>query len=327
MTKRSSMQRRSLVLAAAAASLAPRAWAQAGDWPNRPIRMVVPFAPGGATDVVARLFAQRLADALKQPVVVDNKAGANGIIGTTEVARAAPDGYTLLMNTAGAQVLSPALYKAGYEPLASFAPVSLLAHIGLVLVVNPALGVSTAAEFVALARKPGKALNFAGGSSMISLIGEQLKATIGASDMVVAAYKGTGPQLQAVVGGEADVSVDPFVGLQLIRSGKIKALAVLSHKRSAALPDVPTADEAGLKGMTFGSWAGLLAPAGTPPAIVKRLNAELLKILALPEVREQLAKIDYEPVGSSPEQFAQVIADDAERWARLVKERNFKVTS
>lgn len=327
MTKRSSMQRRSLVLAAAAASLAPRSWAQAGDWPSRPIRMVVPFAPGGATDVVARLFAQRLADALKQPVVVDNKAGANGIIGTTEVARAAPDGYTLLMNTAGAQVLSPALYKAGYEPLASFAPVSLLAHIGLVLVVNPALGVSTAAEFVALARKPGKALNFAGGSSMISLIGEQLKATIGASDMVVAAYKGTGPQLQAVVGGEADVSVDPFVGLQLIRSGKIKALAVLSHKRSAALPDVPTADEAGLKGMTFGSWAGLLAPAGTPPAIVKRLNAELLKILALPEVREQLAKIDYEPVGSSPEQFAQVIADDAERWARLVKERNFKVTS
>lgn len=327
MTKRSSMQRRSLVLAAAAASLAPRSWAQAGDWPSRPIRMVVPFAPGGATDVVARLFAQRLADALKQPVVVDNKAGANGIIGTTEVARAAPDGYTLLMNTAGAQVLSPALYKAGYEPLASFAPVSLLAHIGLVLVVNPALGVSTAAEFVALARKPGKALNFAGGSSMISLIGEQLKATIGASDMVVAAYKGTGPQLQAVVGGEADVSVDPFVGLQLIRSGKIKALAVLSPKRSAALPDVPTADEAGLKGMTFGSWAGLLAPAGTPPAIVKRLNAELLKILALPEVREQLAKIDYEPVGSSPEQFAQVIADDAERWARLVKERNFKVTS
>ena len=327
MPKRSSLQRRSLVLAAAAAALAPRARAQAADWPSRPIRLVVPFAPGGATDVVARLFAQRLADALKQPVVVDNKAGANGIIGTTEVARAAPDGYTLLMNTAGAQVLSPALYKAGYEPLASFAPVSLLAHIGLVLVVNPSLGVSNVQDFIALARKPGKSLNFAGGSSMISLIGEQLKATIGAGDMVVAAYKGTGPQLQAVVGGEADVSVDPFVGLQLIRSGKIKALAVLSPKRSPALPDVPTADEAGLKGMSFGSWAGLLAPAGTPPAIVKRLNAELLKILALPEVREQLAKIDYEPVGSSPEQFAQVIAEDAERWARLVKERNFKVTS
>lgn len=323
----SSMPRRRVLLAAAAAGLAPRAYAQAGDWPSRPIRMVVPFAPGGATDVVARLFAQRLADALKQPVVVDNKAGANGMIGTTDVARAAPDGYTLLMNTAGAQVLSPALYKAGYEPLASFAPISLLAHIGLVLVVNPGLGANSVPDFVALARKPGKALNFAGGSSMISLIGEQLKATIGAADMVVAAYKGTGPQLQAVVAGEADVSVDPFVGLQLIRSGKIKPLAVLSTKRSAALPDVPTAEEAGLKGMSFGSWAGLLAPAGTPPAIVKRLNAELLKILALPEVREQLAKIDYEPVGSSPEQFAQVIAEDAERWARLVKERNFTVTN
>lgn len=327
MTGHSSIDRRSLLAAAAAAGLAPLAFAQAGEWPSHPIRLVVPFAPGGATDVVARLFAQRLADALKQPVVVDNKAGANGIIGTAEVARAAPDGYTLLMNTAGAQVLSPALYKAGYEPLGSFAPVSLLAHIGLVLVVNPALGVNTVQDFVTLARKPGKALNFAGGSSMISLIGEQLKATIGATDMVVAAYKGTGPQMQALAAGEADVSIDPFVGLQLIKAGKIKALAVLSKKRSPALPDVPTAEEAGLQGMTFGSWAGVLAPAGTPPAIVKRLNAELLKILALPEVREQLAKIDYEPVGSSPEQFAQVIADDAERWARVVKERNFKVTS
>ena len=327
MTGHSSIDRRSLLAAAAAAGLAPLAFAQAGEWPSHPIRLVVPFAPGGATDVVARLFAQRLADALKQPVVVDNKAGANGIIGTAEVARAAPDGYTLLMNTAGAQVLSPALYKAGYEPLGSFAPVSLLAHIGLVLVVSPALGVNTAQDFVALALKPGKALNFAGGSSMISLIGEQLKATIGATDMVVAAYKGTGPQMQALAAGEADVSIDPFVGLQLIKAGKIKALAVLSKKRSPALPDVPTAEEAGLQGMTFGSWAGVLAPAGTPPAIVKRLNGELLKILALPEVREQLAKIDYEPVGSSPEQFAQVIADDAERWARVAKERNFKVTS
>ena len=320
------IQRRRLVVASTAAMLAPRALAQAGEWPSRSIRMVVPFAPGGATDVVARLFAQRLAEVLKQPVVVDNKAGANGIIGSAEVARAAPDGYTLLMNTAGAQVLSPALYKAGYEPLASFAPISLLANIGLVLVVNPGLGVASVQEFVALARKPGKALNYAGGSSMISLIGEQLKATIGATDMVVVAYKGTGPQLQAVVGGEADVSVDPFVGLQLIRSGRIKALAVLSPKRSPALPGVPTAEEAGLEGMTFSTWAGLLAPAGTPPAIVKRLNAELLELLATPEVREQLLKIDYEPVGSSPEQFAQVIAEDAERWARLVKERNFKVT-
>ncbi len=230
------------------------------------------------------------------------------------------------MNTAGAQVLSPALYKAGYEPLRSFAPICLINHIGLVLVVNPALGVASVQDFVALARKPGKAVNFAGGSSMISLIGEQLKATLGTSDMVVVAYKGTGPQLQAVLAGEADVSVDPFTAVQLIRAGKVKPLAVLSKKRSPALPGVPTIEEAGLQGMTFGSWAGLLAPAGTPPAIVARLNAELLKILALPEVREQLLKIDYEPVGSTPEQFAQLIAEDAERWARLVKERNFKVT-
>src|SRR5574337_1271491 len=246
--------------------------------------MVVPFSPGGATDLVARLFSQRLADALKQPVVVENKAGAGGTIGTAEVARAAPDGYTLLMNTAGAQVLSPALFKVNFEPLASFAPISL-----------------------------------------INLIGEQLKATRGAADVVNAAYKATGPPLQAVVGGEADITVDPFTGLQLIRAGKLKPLAVLSKKRSPAMPDVPTIEEAGLRDMTFSSWAGLLAPAKTPPAIVQRLNAEVLKILAMPEVREQLAKIDYEPVGSTPEQFAKVIAEDAARWARLVKERNFQV--
>ena len=321
--------RRSLLLAGAAfaAGATWPAHAQQGSYPSRPIRMVVPFAPGGATDVVARLFSQRLAEALKQPVVVDNKGGANGTIGTAEVARAAPDGYTLLMNTAGAQVLSPALYKVSYEPLASFAPICLINNVGLVLVVNPSLNVATMQEFAALARKPGQALNFAGGSSMISLIGEQLKATLGTTDMVNVAYKGTGPQLQAVVAGEADVSVDPFNGVQLIRAGKLKALAVLSKKRSPTLPNVPTMEEAGMQGMTFNSWAGLLAPAGTPAPIVKRLNAEVLKILALPDVQAQLAKIDYEPVGSTPEQFAQVIAEDAERWARLVKERNFKAAN
>ncbi len=326
-------RRRTVLLTGAAAAclaagLVPQAFAQAAaEWPSRPIRMVVPFAPGGATDVVARLFAQRLSEALKQPVVVDNKAGANGAIGTGEVAHAAPDGYTLLMNTAGAQVLTPALYKVNYQPLASFAPICLINNVGLALVANPALGVATVQELEALARKPGKALNFAGGSSMISLIGEQLKVVLQATDMVNVAYKGTGPQLQAVVAGEADFTVDPFVGMQLIRAGKLKPLAVLSKKRSPALPDVPTIEEAGLRDMNFSSWAGLLAPAGTPPAVVRRLNAELLKILAQPEVREQLAKIDYEPVGSTPEQFAQVIAEDAERWARLVKERNFKVAN
>lgn len=321
-------RRRTVLLtcaAAGAAGLLPRAFAQgAGDWPSRPIRMVVPFAPGGATDVVARLFAQRLAEALKQPVVVDNKGGASGTIGTAEVARAAPDGYTLLMNTAGAQVLSPALYKVNFHPLTSFAPICLINNVGLVLVANPGLGVAKVQQLAELARKPGKRLNYAGGSAMISLIGEQLKATLGAADMIVVAYKGTGPQLQAVVGGEADITVDPFNGVQLIRAGKLKPLAVLSKKRSPALPDVPTMEESGLHDMTFSSWAGLLAPAGTPAPIVQRLNAEVLKILALPEVREQLAKIDYEPVGSTPEQFAKVIAEDAERWARLVKERNFQ---
>ena len=327
-------RRRALLAAgalAAAVALVP-AHAQsavgAGDWPSRPIRVIVPFAAGGATDVVARMLSQKLSEALGQPVVIDNRGGANGIIGTEAVARAAPDGYTLLLNTAGAQTLSPALYKAGYEPLASFAPVSLIARIGFVMVAHPSLPANSVQELVALTKRPGaKPLSMSSGSSMIGLISEQFKADIGAPGIANAQYKGTGPQLQAVVGGEVDLTIDPFVGLQMIKAGKVKPLAVLSEQRSPALPQVPTMKEAGLAGMTFQSWAGLLAPAGTPAAIVRRLNAEVVRIVALPEVREQLLRIDYEPVGSTPEQFAATIEQDAARWARIAKNSTFKPAS
>jgi len=324
---RHSSRRRLLLAAAALGSLAAApAWA-GDDYPNRPVRIVVPFAPGGATDVVARLLSQKLSEALKQPVVIDNRPGANGIIGTDAVARAAPDGYTLLLNTAGAQTLSPVLYKASYEPLNSFAPIGLIANIGFVMVAHPSVPANTLQAFVALAKAGAKPLSMSSGSSMIGLIGEQFKATIGAPGIVNAQYKGTGPQLQAVVAGEVDLTIDPFVGLQMIRSGKVKPLAVLSARRSPALPDVPTMQEAGIEGMNFNSWAGLLAPAGTPPAIVQRLHAELTRIVAMPEVREQLQRIDYEPVGSTPEQFAATIAEDAARWARIVKTSHFKPAS
>jgi len=327
-------RRRALLAAGALATAAALVPAQAqpaaamGDWPSRPIRIIVPFAPGGATDVVARLVSQKLSEGLGQPVVIDNRGGANGIIGTEAVARAAPDGYTLLLNTAGAQTLSPALYKAGYEPLASFAPISLIARIGFVMVVHPSVPASTVQEFIALARQPGaRPLSMSSGSSMIGLISEQFKTDIGAPGIANAQYKGTGPQLQAVVAGEVDMTIDPFVGLQMIKAGKVKPLAVLSEQRSPALPQVPTMKEAGLAGMTFQSWAGLLAPAGTPPAIVQRLNAELVRIVGLPEVREQLQRIDYEPVGSTPEQFAATIGQDAARWARIAKNSSFKPAS
>ena len=312
--------------AAAASALA--AWpAWADDYPSRPLKLVVPFAPGGATDMVARIVSQKLAEALKQPVVVENRPGANGAIGTEAVARAAPDGYTLLLNTAGAQTLTPFLQKTGYEPLASFTPISLISTVGLVLVVNPAVPANTLQELVELIKSKKRPMSYSAGSSIIALIGEQFKATLGASDLLIASYKGTGPQLQAVVSGEVDMTVDPFNGLQLIRAGKIRPLAMCGPKRSPSLPQVPTMQELGLPDMTFASWAGLLAPAGTSAAIVRRLHAEVTRIVALPEVRDALLKVDYEPVAGTPEQFAATISEDAARWARLVKASNFKVSS
>ncbi len=322
---RTSAVRRCLLLCLAALGCAPGlAWSDS--YPSRPVRLVVPFAPGGATDVVARLMARKLSEALKQPVVVENRPGANGIIGTDLVARAEPDGHTLLLNTAGAQTLSPVLYKAPYDVLRSFAPISLISTIGFVVVVHPSVPATTMKEFVALARTRAQPVSFSAGSSMIGLIGEQFKSTIGAPAMLNVSYKGTGPQMQAVVAGEVDMTIDPFNALQMIRAGKLRPLAVLSPQRSPALPQVPTMREAGIEGMTFNSWAGLLAPAGTPAEIVRRLHEEVVRIVATPEVRAQLEAVDYEPVGSSPAQFAATIAEDTARWAQMVKNSNFKVT-
>jgi len=293
-------------------------------YPSKPIRLIVPFSPGGATDVVARLVAQKLSEGLKQPVVIDNRAGANGIIGTEMAARAAPDGYTLLLNSAGAQTLSPIIYKAGYEPLKSFEPICLIANIGFVMVVHPSVPAKTVQEFVQLARSHSRPLNMSSGSSMVELIGEQFKTTTGTKNIVSVPYKGTGPQLSAVVAGEVDMTIDPFNSLQMIKAGKLRPLAVLSAKRSPALPDVPTMEEAGVPGMVFNSWAGLLAPAGTPKDIVARLHKEMVQVLAQPEVQKQLTQIDYEVAGSTPEQFAAVIREDAARWARIVKASGYK---
>lgn len=313
--------------AAALTGLGGKTFAQgsAANWPNRPIKMIVPFAVGGATDIVARLVSQKLSEALGQPVVVDNRGGANGVIGTEAVARAEPDGYTLLMNTAGAQTLSPALYKANYKPLESFEPICLIARIGFVLLANPDLPVKSVDELKAYLAKPGaKPLSMSSGSSMLGLITEEFKISLGAKDIVNAQYKGTGPQLQAVVGGEVDLTIDPFVGMAMIKAGRVRPLAVFSDTRSATLPDVPTLKEAGVPDMVFSSWAGLLAPAGTPAPIIDRLSKEMMRIVAEPAVQEGLKTVDYESVGSTPAEFAKVIKDDAERWARIAKTSPFK---
>lgn len=318
----SGFQRRFMLLATAMFAFTTQALADS--YPSRPIKMIVPYAPGGATDIVARLVAQQLSAAFKQPVVVDNRAGANGMIGTEAAAKAAPDGYTLLMNTAGAQTLNTVLYKTNYDALKSFEPISQIANIGFVIVVHPSLPVKTIQEYIALARSKTRPMNASTGTAMIELIHEQFKSAAGVPDILGVPYKGTGPQMSAVVAGEVGMTIDPFTGLQMIKAGKVRPLAVLSAQRSPALPDVPTLQESGVTGVNFNSWAGLLAPAGTPKDIVKRLHAEVSRIVDTPEIRARLAALDYEVVNNTPEQFAANLTEETNRWGKLVRDTNYK---
>lgn len=317
------MQRRPLILSALAGAVTALP-VRADTWPGKPIRLVVPFAPGGATDVVARIISQKLADGLGQPVVIDNKAGANGIVGTDVVAKAAPDGYTLLLTVASAQTLTPALYKLPFDPLKDLAPISIVANLGGVMVVHPSVPAKTMQEFIALVRsKPGK-YDFAAGTSLIQLIGENFKKATGAY-IVPIPYKGTGPQLAAVLAGEVAMTIDPFTAVSHIKAGRLRALAVLLPKRSPLLPDVPTMIEVGVQGVELNSWAGLLAPTGTPKPVIARLHEEIRKIVAMPDVKERLASLNYEPVGNTPEQFAALLVTETAQWAKVVKETNFKI--
>jgi tripartite-type tricarboxylate transporter receptor subunit TctC len=292
-------------------------------YPARPVRLVVPFAAGGTSDVVARLLATKLGESLKQNVFVDPKPGANGIIGTDTVAKAAPDGYTLLLTVASAQTLTAALYKLPFDPVKDFAPVSLVANLGGVLLVNAGVPARTVQEFAAEARKRPGRFRYGAGTSLLRLIGEQLKQATGA-DITMVPYKGTAPQLAAVVGGEVDAVVDPFVGMSFIKSGKLRPLAVVMSKRSPLLPDVPTLEESGIRGISLDTWAAVLAPAGTPPEIVAKLSAEIARIVALPDVRERLGALNYEPIGSTPAELARTIDADIAKWRRVVKESNYK---
>jgi tripartite-type tricarboxylate transporter receptor subunit TctC len=317
-----------------AAVLPVAACAQAA-WPAKPVRIVVPFAAGGTTDILARALAPELQKALGQPFVVDNKPGAGGNTGATEVAKAAGDGYTLLMGTVGTHAINPSLYPAmPYNHVRDFAPVTLVAGVPNVLVLNPAsaqrLGVANVADFVrVLKANPGK-LNMAssGNGTSIHLAGELFKAMTG-SFMVHIPYRGSGPALIDLMGGSMDVMFDNLPSaLPHIRSGKLKALAVTSAARSTALPDAPTVEEAGgpaLKGFEASSWFGLLAPAGTPADVVQRLQQETAKALASPAIRERLQAQGAIPSGNTPAEFAKHIADETAKWARVVKASGAKV--
>jgi tripartite-type tricarboxylate transporter receptor subunit TctC len=322
---------RRAALALAFVFLPAASFAQA--WPNRPVRIVVPFAAGGTTDILARALVPELGKAFAQNFIVENKPGAGGNVGADIVAKSAPDGYTLVMGTVGTQAINPALYpKMPYDAAKDFAPITLVAGVPNVLVVNPAnaaaKGITDVRSLVAYARAhPGK-LNMAssGNGTSIHLSGELFKTMTG-TYMVHFPYRGSGPALLDLMGGTMDLMFDNLPSsLPQIKSGKLLALAVTSAERSAALPDVPTVAEAGpLKGFEASSWFGLLAPAGTPAEIVNRMQQETARALASPALKERLLSQGAIPSGMSPVDFSRFIATETKKWAQVVKASGAKI--
>ncbi len=309
---------------AAALTVAPAA---AQPYPNKPVRMIVPFAPGGATDIIARTVAQKLSDRLGQSVVIENKPGAGTTIGNAEVAKARPDGYTLLFAPTPfviSQVVYPTL---PYDPKKDFAPVSLLATSPFILVTNPAVPAKTVAELVALAKaKPGT-LTFcsAGNGTVPHLAGELFKLRAGV-DIVHVPYKGGGPAIVDLVGGQVNLMfATPVEVAQQVQAGKLNVLGATSKKRLAAFPNVPTLDESGYPGFEVASFFGVLAPAGTPPEIVNRLAAELAAVMESPEVRERFASQSAEANVQGPDAFAKFLDTERDKWADIVKRSGAKV--
>ena len=328
------LTRRPLLAAAlcAIASLALPTQAQTA-WPNKPVKIVVPFAPGGTTDILARAVAPELTKAFGQSFFVENRAGAGGNVGAEVVAKAAGDGYTLLMGTVGTHGINRALYdKLPYDPIKDFVPITLVAGVPNVMVVNAdkarERGINAMADFVKYAKaNPGK-LNMAssGNGTSIHLSGELFKSMAGVY-MVHFPYRGSNPALLDLVGGTMDVMFDNLPSsMPLIKAGKLKALAVTSAQRSAALPEVPTIEEAaGLKGFDASSWFGLLAPAGTPGDVVARIQQEVSKSLATPAIKEKLLAQGAIPSGNTPAEFARFIDSEHKKWALVVKASGAKV--
>jgi tripartite-type tricarboxylate transporter receptor subunit TctC len=297
-------------------------------YPTKPIRLVVPFPPGGATDILARDVAQKLTEAWGQSVIVDNRPGAGGNIGSELVAKSAPDGYTLEMGTVGTHAINASLYaKMPYDHVKDFMPVILVAGVPNVLVVNPAVPANSVAELIAYAKaNPGK-LNFAssGNGTSIHLSGELFKVMAGVQITHIP-YKGSAPALQDLLAGQVQMMFDNLPpSLPQIKAGKLRALAVTSLTRAPALPDVPTLSESGLPSFEASSWFGILVPAGTPAPIVTKLNAEIAKWLATPEAKEKLAKQGANAAGGTPDDFAKHIAAETAKWAKVVKESGAKI--
>lgn len=302
--------------------------AAATDFPAKPIRMLVGFAPGGSADIIARAVSQKLSDAFKHTVVVDNRSGASGIIAADLTAKANPDGYTLLEATMTTHGIGPNLFaKLPYDVVKDFEAVALMVRIPLVMFVSAAVPASNLKEFIALTKSsPGKySYASAGAGSPPHLVAELFKLKTGAQLLHVP-YKGTGAALPDVVAGQTHMMVDgppPFI--PHVKSGRLKALAAASEKRNPLLPDVPTFAELGVAGMEAGLWYGIVAPKGTPKAVVARLNAEINRALGQPDLRERFAAMSVEIVGGQPEAFARYINSELKRWGEVVRAANIKI--
>ncbi len=327
MTIAHSTCRRGLLAAAAACALLP-GLAAAQAFPSKPITIIVPFAAGGTTDILARIIAQGMGAELGQSVVVDNRAGAGGNIGGQVAARAPADGYTLFMGTVGTHAINAALYKKmPFDPVKDFAPLTRVANVPNLLVANPAQPFKTVQELIAYAKAtPGK-INFgsSGSGSSIHLSGELFKS-MAKVDMQHVPYKGSAPAVTDLLGNQIAIMFDNMPSaIQHVRSGRLRAIAVTTARRSPELPDVPTIAEAGVPGYEATSWFGMFAPAATPAPVVAQLNATIVKVLAQPDIRKKLAEQGAEAAGETPAQFADFIQKESVKWGRVVKESGASV--
>ena len=314
-------QRRRSLLSAAVLALAA-GLAQAQTWPEKPVTLVVPFPPGGTTDVLARALAERLQQALGQPVVVESKPGAGATLGADYVAKARPDGYTLLVGAVHHTIATSVYKKLGYDFQKDFQPLTVIAMVPNVLTVAATSPAKTVAELVAQAKAAKPELSFGsnGNGTAQHLIGTQFQNQTGTTLLHIP-YRGTGPLTTDLLGGQVTMSFDTITPvLPHIQAGKLRPLAVTTAKRSSALPQVPTLAESGLAGFDIGTWFGVLAPAATPKPVTARLADEMRKIIRSPEFGKRMAEIGAEPIGNTPEQMAQQIKDDTDKFARLVKD-------
>ena len=316
------------LLSATLLSLAAASAFAQGAWPTRAVTLVVPFPPGGGTDTGARIVAEQLAKKWGQPVLVDNKGGAAGQIGADVVAKARPDGYTILMGNIGTQAINPSLYpKMPYDPDKAFAPIALVAELPLAMMVNPNVPAQTVKEFVALAKaQPGKlSYSSSGAGGGPHLAAEMFKDATG-SYILHVPYRGGGPAIADLLAGHVQLSFMTVLEASgHIKAGKLRALAVTSEKRVSALPDVPTLAEAAVPGFNSISWIGLLAPAGTPKDIVEKISADVREIVARDEVKDKLVQLGAVPAANTPAQFSTLIDNDRKRYAQIIKDRKITV--